>query len=161
MGYEGYCAKQYFGLLYGSFDWKGRKPRIKGDYINASLDIGYTILFNYIEAILNIYGFNIYHGFLHTLFYKRKSLVCDMVEPFRPIIDYQVRKSINLNQIRKSDFKKFRGRYILKYEQNKKYVKIFSEAINEYKEEIFLYIQSFYRSFMKGEDVKRYKKFNI
>ena len=111
--------------------------------------------------MLRLYGFNTYVGFLHTLFYQRKSLVCDLVEPFRSIIDYQIRKSINLGQIKKSDFKKMNGKYVLKYKENKKYVKIFSESINSYNEEIFLYIQSFYRNLMKGEDIKSYQMFDI
>lgn len=161
MGVEGVCAKLYFGQLFGDFDWIARRPRIKMDYINACLDIGYTILFNYIDALLRLYGFNTYVGFLHTLFYQRKSLVCDLVEPFRPIVDYQIRKSINLGQIRKIDFRKNNGKCILKFEENKKYVKIFSECINFYNEEIFLYIQSFYRNLMKGESIESYQRFDI
>ena len=161
MGIEGICAKLYFGELFGDFDWKARKPRIKTDFINSSLDVGYTILFNYIDALLRLYGFNTYVGFLHTLFYQRKSLVCDLVEPFRPIVDYQIRKSINLGQIRKIDFRKNNGKCILKFEENKKYVKIFSECINFYNEEIFLYIQSFYRNLMKGESIESYQRFDI
>ena len=34
-------------------DWLGRKPRVKSDYINAILDIGYTYLFNFVECCLN------------------------------------------------------------------------------------------------------------
>lgn len=161
MGVEGICAKLYFNELFRDFDWQARRPRIKADYINSCLDIGYTILFNYIDALLRLYGFNTYVGFLHTLFYQRKSLVCDLVEPFRPIIDYQIRKSINLGQIKKSDFKKMNGKYVLKYEENKKYVKIFSECINLYNEDIFLYIQYFYRNLMKGEDINCYRTFDI
>ena len=35
-------------------------------------------------------------------FYMRKSLVCDLVEPLRPIIDQQVKKSINLKKLWKT-----------------------------------------------------------
>ena len=48
-----------------------------------------------------------------------------------------------------------------KFEENKKYVKIFSECINFYNEEIFLYIQSFYRNLMKGESIESYQRFDI
>lgn len=43
----------YFHKLYGNQDnltyfdnvqWNGRKPRIKSDYVNVVLDIGYTML---------------------------------------------------------------------------------------------------------------------
>ncbi len=56
------------------FEWNGRQPRVKRDKINLLMDIGYTVLFNYIEAILNIYGFDIYKGNLHKEFYKKKII---------------------------------------------------------------------------------------
>lgn len=161
MGIEGICAKLYFNEIFYDIGWDGRKPRIKRDYINSALDIGYTILFNHIETILRIYGFDIYKGFLHKQFYMRKSLVCDFMEPFRCIIDRQLRKSIHLRQIKKEDFKKIDSRYVLKWECNKKYVRIYTNCINEYKEEIFLFIQSFYRSFTKGKPVVAYDMFNL
>lgn len=159
MGIEGLIARTYFNILFSDFDWKRREPRVKRDYINTILDIGYSILFNYIDTILQIYGFDNYIGFLHKQFYMRKSLVCDVVEPFRVIIDLQVKKSINLKQFQKSDFKLMNNKYILKWEENKKYVRIFSLIINEYKEEIFMYIQSLYRNFMKEKSISEFRKF--
>ena len=97
----------YFHKLYGNQDnltyfdnvqWNGRKPRIKSDYVNVVLDIGYTMLFNIVDAMLQVYGFDTYYGVFHKCFYMRKSLVCDIMEPIRPIIDYEVRKAINLGQ---------------------------------------------------------------
>lgn len=97
----------YFHKLYGNQDnltyfdnvqWNGRKPRIKSDYVNVVLDIGYTMLFNIVDAMLQVYGFDTYYGVFHKCFYMRKSLVCDIMEPIRLIIDYEVRKAINLGQ---------------------------------------------------------------
>lgn len=156
MGIEGICAKLYFETIFNDLNWLGRKPRIKSDYINSTLDIGYTMLFNYIDSILSIYGFDTYKGFLHQQFYMRKSLVCDFVEPFRFIIDWQVRKSINLKQIKEDDFLYLNNRYVLKWKENKKYVQIFSQVINEHKEDIFVFIQLFYRSFMKDKEIEEY-----
>ena len=101
MGMEGMAAKQYFKQLYKVYNWNGRQPRVKRDEVNLLLDIGYTLLFNYIEGITNIYGFDIYKGILHKEFFKRKSLICDFIEPFRPIIDYRIRKMQSLSQINK------------------------------------------------------------
>ena len=156
MGYEGACAKLYFPQLFSEQEWLGRVPRIKRDYINSSLDIGYTILFNFVESLLRIYGFDVYKGFLHQQFYMRKSLVCDVVEPFRCYIDWQLRKSINLNQIKADDFKLIRGRYELSFKQSKKYVGIFSECIDKQRSEIFLFVQSLYRNFMRDNDIEKY-----
>lgn len=83
MGLEGLGARLFFGEWFGNLDWKGRKPRTKCDPINVLLDMGYTYLFNFIESLLLLYGFDIYKGVYHQVFYQRKSLVCDLVEPFR------------------------------------------------------------------------------
>ena len=87
MGIEGRCAKIFFAAYFQDCGWKGRKPRIKSDYINSTLDIGYTYLFNYIECFVRMFGFDIYVGVYHRLWFKRKSLICDLMEPFRCIID--------------------------------------------------------------------------
>ena len=104
MGIEGNAARVYFSRVFDNVDWKGRKPRIKNDYVNVTLDIGYTMLFNIVDAILQVYGFDTYYGVFHKCFYMRKSLVCDLMEPIRPVVDYQVRKSINLGQCKENDF---------------------------------------------------------
>lgn len=40
MGIEGNAAKVYFPRMFDNVSWKGRKPRIKSDYLNVTLDIG-------------------------------------------------------------------------------------------------------------------------
>lgn len=153
MGLEGTSAKVYFNRLFKNSNWNGRQPRIKRDKINLLLDISYTILFNYIEAILNIYRFDIYKGNLHKEFYKRKSLVCDMVEPFRPIVDYKLRKMINLNQIDNYKYVIINNQYQLNWQESAKFVSAILEEILKYKICIFRFIQQYYRWFMKDKDI--------
>ena len=132
----------YFHKLYGNQDnltyfdnvqWNGRKPRIKSDYVNVVLDIGYTMLFNIVDAMLQVYGFDTYYGVFHKCFYMRKSLVCDIMEPIRPIIDYEVRKAINLGQCKIDDFEKYDEHWCLKYKNNPQYIQFLMQAIMEYK----------------------------
>lgn len=156
MGVEGSASRTYFPQMFDNSVWMGRKPRIKCDYLNATLDIGYTILFNIIDVLLNVYGFDEYYGVLHRCFYMRKSLVCDLMEPMRPVIDYAIRKSINLQQIRQEDYKIYGHRYVLEWKKSPHYSRVFVDAIMEYKSELFLYIQGYYRSFMKGKDIKEF-----
>lgn len=156
MGIEGIAAKIYFEKMYNEFNWRGRQPRVKRDEINLLLDIGYTILFNYIEAIVNIYGFDIYKGVLHREFFKRKSLICDFIEPFRPIIDYKIRKIYKLSQINKEDFLIDNGRYSLNWKSNLKYMSLFAEEIISYKYSIFNFVQSYYRWFMKDKNLESF-----
>lgn len=156
MGVEGMAAKIYFKEIFNMTNWQGRQPRVKRDEINLLLDIGYTLLFNYIEAIANIYGFDTYKGVLHKEFFKRKSLICDFIEPFRPVIDYKVRNMYSLGQVNINDFDNDNGRFSLKWEQNSKYMALFIEEIVKYNELIFNYIQSYYRWFMKGANPDKY-----
>lgn len=153
MGIEGICAKVYFNRIFKTISWKGRQPRLKKDIINLLLDIGYTILFNYIEALLNIYGFDIYKANLHQEFYKRKSLVCDIIEPFRSIIDYKILKMHNLGQIKKTDFIFINNKYFLNFKESQKIILEMLNEINIYKVCIFKYIQDYYRWFMKNQNI--------
>lgn len=151
LGMEGSSSKIFFNAYFGDFKWYGRKPRTKFDEKNTLLDIGYTLLFNFIEAHVRLYGFDLYKGFYHTDFYQRKSLVCDLVEPFRCIIDHALYRSLALKQFDEKDFKVRNGQYFLRTEKNLKYKKIFLEAIMAKKEDIFKFIQSFYRTTIKEE----------
>ena len=159
MGHEGIAAKVYFPRIFKNSNWKGRQPRVKRDVVNVLLDIGYTVLFNYVEALLNLYGFDVYKGNLHQVFYRRKSLVCDMVEPFRPIIDYAVKKMLGLKQICENDFSNTKdGRFNLEWKQSAKVVGIFVNSITEYRQRMFQYFQQYYRWFMKGGNIKTIPK---
>ena len=149
LAYEGLASKMYFRNHFNNIPWNGRQPRVKRDYLNATLDIGYTLLFTFIDTLLSSYGFDTYYGVMHRQFYMRKSLTCDLVEPFRPIIDHTIKKGINLREIKESDFLQINGQYRLKWEESSRYVKIFMLPLLENKEEIFLYIQRYYRAFMK------------
>lgn len=161
MGIEGNAARVYFSRVFDNVDWKGRKPRIKNDYVNVTLDIGYTMLFNIVDAILQVYGFDTYYGVFHKCFYMRKSLVCDLMEPIRTVVDYQVRKSINLGQCKENDFEVINNRWCLKYKSNPQYIQFLMNAILEYKDDIFLYIQQYYRFFMKRKSVSEIPVFII
>lgn len=161
MGLEGTASRIYFGGNFNDFEWTGRKPRVKNDYINSTLDIGYTILFNFVDSMLNLYGFDKYRGVYHREFYKRKSLVCDMVEPFRPLIDWQVRKSIKLKQCKEEDFNLVNGAYLLSIEHNKDYQKFLSKPLMDNRIEIFSYFQSYYRAFMKQKVPSAFPVFGI
>ncbi len=161
MGIEGNAAKIYFPRMYENVKWTGRKPRIKNDYINVTLDIGYTILFNIVDAILQVYGFDTYYGVFHRCFYMRKSLVCDIMEPMRPIVDYAIRRAINLGQCKNDDFEEYNNQWHLKYTRSSTYVQFLMSAILEYKDDIFIYIQKYYRYFMKMKSIEDVPVFSI
>ncbi|AEE87815.1 CRISPR-associated protein Cas1 [Francisella cf. novicida Fx1] len=160
MGIEGNVAKNFFKGFYGHLDsWQGRKPRIKQDPYNVVLDLGYSMLFNFVECFLRLFGFDLYKGFCHQTWYKRKSLVCDFVEPFRCIVDNQVRKSWNLGQFSVEDFGCKNEQFYIKKDKTKDYSKILFAEIISYKLEIFEYVREFYRAFMRGKEIAEYPIF--
>ncbi len=148
LGIEGNFSKDFFGEYFNRINWIRRMPRTKFDVNNVLLDIGYTFLFNFIDSLLRLYGFDTYKGFYHKLFFQRKSLSCDIMEPFRCVIDKQLLKSFNLGQIKNSDFEYKEGKYQIGFENRQKYARIFLEAIMENKEEMFNYARDFYRFFV-------------
>jgi CRISPR-associated endonuclease Cas1 len=158
---EGRIAKQYFKAYFQDYNWTGRKPRTKCDYINSTLDIGYTLLFNYIECFLRMFGFDIYVGVYHRLWFKRKSLVCDLVEPFRCIIDHTIRVGLNRKQIKEEDFEYNQGEYCLKRDKSREYSKLFFDALIKHKKEIFKYTQLYYRAFMNSKPANNYPLFEL
>jgi CRISPR-associated endonuclease Cas1 len=160
MGIEGIIAKAYFSSYYDFTGWQQRLPRVKQDTINATLDIGYTMLFNYIECMTRLFGFDPYMGVYHQLWFRRKSLICDLMEPFRCIIDHQIRKSLKYNTFKQSDFELRKNSYYLKSEFRKLYTQTFFEAIINYKSDIYKYIQQYYRCFMGRKSVTNYPMFN-
>lgn len=144
MGVEGALSRKYFGELFEKHDWFARMPRTKIDINNLLLDIGYTFLFNFVDSLLRLHGFDTYKGIYHQLYFQRKSLSCDLMEPFRCLIDKALLKAYALKQVKKSDFQKTKNGYYLKFHHQKKYLKIFSEAIMERKEDVFKYVKAFY-----------------
>lgn len=161
MGIEGVAAKLYFEAMFQQQKWKGRHPRSKCDVLNVTLDIGYTILFNFVECFLRMFGFDLYVGVYHRLWFKRKSLVCDLMEPLRPIIDKTARTAWNRKEFIEKDFHLQKGEWRLKHENNSKYCHTFFEALMPYKSAIFKYIQGYYRCFMGKKSVTTYPKLTL
>lgn len=159
MGTEGIVSRMFFRAYFERQGWTHRKPRAKIDALNATLDIGYTILFNYMEAFVRMFGFDLYVGVYHRLWFKRKSLVCDLIEPFRCIIDSTVRKAFNTKQCNADDFNVVKHEYILKRENNQAYQRMFYDALIARKMEFFIYVQTYYRCFMQRKSAPNYPQF--
>ncbi len=161
LGFEGIASREFFKIFFRSCHWVARRPRVKHDPINSLLDTGYTILFHFIEGLLNLYGFDTYKGVYHQCFYQRKSLVCDVVEPFRSIVDARVKKAYSLGEIRREDFTVVNKQYRLFGKSSEPYLRWLLEAVLDYKEPIFLYVQTYYRCFIRGKPIDEYPVFNL
>ncbi len=160
LGIEGNISKEFFGAYFKPIGWWTRMPRAKPDIQNFLLDIGYTMLFNFVDSLLRLYGFDTYKGNYHKLFFQRKSLSCDIVEPFRSVIDREVLKIYTLKQIEEKDFKITDGRITAPFDKTQKYAKVFLEAIMKNREAIYAYVQGFYR-FLMNHDKNPFPEFKI
>ena len=161
MGLEGNVAKSFFAAYYQEFNWKGRHPRMKTDVLNVTLDIGYTVLFNFMESYLRLFGFDLYVGIYHRLWYQRKSLVCDLIEPFRCIIDHATLLAFHRKQFSEKDFILLKQEYRLKNNRSFEYYKVFYDALINHKTDFFKYVQQYYRCFMGCKSTKTYPIFDF
>ena len=141
---EGHAAKVYFNALYGN-DF----VRNSDDSINAALNYGYAILLSTINKEIINNGYLTQLGIHHKNEFNKFNLTCDLMEPFRIIID----NFVCYNQERKLDTQykldivnilnntfKYQGKnYVLK-DIIKMFVKNTLESINNsenYKEFIY------------------------
>lgn len=150
-GIEGNVSKEFFQTYFAQINWWTRMPRVKPDIPNFLLDAGYTMMFNFIDALLRLYGFDTYKGCYHKLFFQRKSLTCDIIEPFRSLIDREMLKMHTLKQVSENDFKMREGNIAISFQESQKYAQIFLEEIMKNREQIYQYVQGFYRFIMNSE----------
>lgn len=68
-------------------DCKGRSKRPAKDRFNALLNYNYGILYGKIETAIHTLGLDPHLGFFHINKYNSKTLVFDIIEPFRPWAD--------------------------------------------------------------------------
>lgn len=87
MGLEGIAARTYFeflsGLMSEKYQFESRSRRPAKNPFNACLNYCYGILYSLVEKACILSGLDPYIGFLHTDNYNKKSLVFDLIEPFR------------------------------------------------------------------------------
>ena len=73
LGVEGNYSKYFFKTYLVPAGWRRRAPRTKEDIPNLLMDIGYTYLFNFIDSLLRLHGFDTYKGYYHKLFFDDKA----------------------------------------------------------------------------------------
>ena len=91
---EGHAAKVYFNALFGN-DF----VRNSDDSINVALNYGYAILLSTINKEIINNGYLTQLGIHHKNEFNEFNLTCDLMEPFRIVID----NFVYYNQARKLD----------------------------------------------------------
>ena len=136
-GYEGAASATYFPLLGRLLkDRMGFQQRIKHpppDPINILLSLGYTLLFNQIQVMVDLVGLDPYQGFFHQTKPGHPSLVSDFMEEFRsPVIDSLVLRCVNLGTIRRTDFETSEQKSSLKKDGLRKYLEACNQRFNDF-----------------------------
>lgn len=114
---EGHAAKVYFNVLFGN-----TFVRNDSDEINAALNYGYAILLSTVNKEVISNGYLTQLGIHHKNEFNQFNLTCDLMEPFRIIIDNFVYYNQNrkLDKDYKLDIVNIFNNYFLY--QNKKYI---------------------------------------
>ncbi len=82
---EAQAARIYFASLFGlDFSREDNNP------LNAALNYGYSILLAMVSREIAARGYMTQVGICHRNEYNQFNLACDLMEPFRPIIDRTV-----------------------------------------------------------------------
>lgn len=88
---EAIAARKYFMQLFG-------KDFIRRDSsaVNAALDYGYSILLSSFNREVAVSGYLTYLGIHHHSIENKFNLSSDLMEPFRPIVDYWMKVHENI-----------------------------------------------------------------
>ena len=82
---EGHAAKVYFNALFGmDFTRSADIP------VNAALNYGYSILLSTFNREVSANGYLTQLGIFHGNMFNHFNLACDLMEPFRVIVDRKV-----------------------------------------------------------------------
>lgn len=79
---EGHAAKVYFNALFGM-----KFTRNDDCPINAALNYGYSLILSTVNREVCANGYNTQLGLFHDNMFNQFNLSCDLMEPFRVIVD--------------------------------------------------------------------------
>lgn len=79
---EGHAAKVYFNALFGK-DF----TRTEDSPLNAALNYGYSIVLSLFTREIVSNGYITQIGLFHDNMFNQFNLACDLMEPYRPIVD--------------------------------------------------------------------------
>ena len=105
------------------------------DVINALLNYGYSVLSGQISAYISGVGLDAYYGFMHKNHTSFQSLVYDLMEPFRWLVDYSVWKlsdAKSSNRISKKQYAHTRdGTVVLEYDLIRKFLELLERTFQK------------------------------
>lgn len=113
MGIEGSAGRAYFSclseLMPAEYRFSGRSRQPARDPFNAMLNYGLGVLYSQVERATILAGLDPFVGFLHTDNYNKRSLVFDMIEPFRILAERTAVLFFTGRRVQKDFFRKVPG----------------------------------------------------
>lgn len=83
---EGHAAKVYFNALFGQ-----GFTRTEENSLNAALNYGYSIILSAFNREIVANGYITQIGLFHDNMFNQFNLGSDLMEPFRPLVDFEVK----------------------------------------------------------------------
>jgi len=105
------------------------------DIINALLNYGYSVLAGQISAYINGVGLDAYYGFMHKNHSSFQSLVYDLMEPFRWLVDYSVWKISDARSRNRISTKQYsytrEGNVVIEYDLIRKFLELLERTFQK------------------------------
>ena len=142
---EAVTSRFYFGafskLIDERFEFTARNSPITvkkygaTDIINALLNYGYSVLAGEITKFIHGVGLDPYYGFYHKNHTSFQSLVYDMMEPFRWLVEYAVWRisdAKSANRISKKQYSRTKqGTIVLEYDLIKSFLELLERTFQK------------------------------
>jgi CRISPR-associated protein Cas1 len=135
MGLEGSAGRAYFACL-GQlvpeayrFELRSRQPARDG--CNAMLNYSYGVLYSLVERACICAGLDPFVGFLHTDNYNKRSLVFDLIEPFRILGERATLLLFTGRRVLKEHFEEVPGGVALSKEGRAFFLSHFNERLDK------------------------------
>lgn len=125
LGIESKCSRVYFGhfkTLFPDFLQAPKRVRYNAeDPLNNLLNLGYEVLKGEVYKAVMLAHLDPYLGYLHSIQFAKPSLVCDIQEVFRGMIDEFL---IGYSQkLKRDDFEDRNGRMFLRKKESYRMIK--------------------------------------
>ena len=135
MAIEGMAGKEYFEALSyiipERFKFKGRSRNPAKDEFNCLLNYGYGVLYSMVEKGCILAGLDPYLGFIHTDNYNKKSLVFDLIEMFRILVDKTVFYLFSKRKVKKEYFDQIKNGLSLNQEGKAVLISALNETLEK------------------------------
>jgi len=135
-GFEGSAARTYFEglalmLRNSPLPFGGRNRRPPRDPVNAMLSLGYVVLGNFLNSVLEASGFEVRLGFYHGNSRNTPALAFDLLEEFRhPVVDRFVLWLITKRILGRQSFVRSGHAVLLKKDARQRYFREWESWLN-------------------------------